>query len=283
MEQYFDAGGPAGRTMMRSTAAVQINLDLGEGAELDRRWRGAHDLAPLLAASFANSPLGPNGPTGTHSSRLAVWDAIDRGRTAPVGGNGAGPRQAWAHYVLSAQVMLVQADTQHHEAVLTPLTFAEWIEHGHALGWPTGDDLAYHLTTLFPPVRPRGWLELRMIDAVPAPWWRVAAAVTAILVQHPALAPLIDDIGRATRGLWGCAVRDGLGNAALRDAAVTCFEAALHVLPETGIDQHTLTATEAYLERYVRRGRSPADDRLDDWARGGPGLPAPDNQASSPS
>ena len=51
--------------------------------------------------------------------------------------------------------------------MLAPLTFAEWIEDGHELGWPTLDDLDYHLTTLFPPVRPRGWLELRMIDALP--------------------------------------------------------------------------------------------------------------------
>ena len=60
-----------------------------------------------------------------------------------------------------------------------PLTFTRWILDGHALGYPTIDDLDYHLTTLFPPVRPRGWLEIRYLDALPAPWWRVAATIVA--------------------------------------------------------------------------------------------------------
>ena len=51
------------------------------------------------------------------------------------------------------------------------------VADGHQLGYPTVDDLAYHLATLFPPVRPKGWLELRMIDAVPDPRWQVAVAL----------------------------------------------------------------------------------------------------------
>ena len=54
MERYVDADGPAGRIMMCSTASVQVNLDLGPNAAFT--WRLAHDLGPVLAAAFANSP-----------------------------------------------------------------------------------------------------------------------------------------------------------------------------------------------------------------------------------
>ena len=83
MESYFDASGDAGRTMMRSTAAIQVNLDLGPPDEIDARWRLTHALGPVLAASFANSPFADGGPTGWRSTRLAVWHEIDPTRTVP--------------------------------------------------------------------------------------------------------------------------------------------------------------------------------------------------------
>ena len=67
--------------MMRSTAAIQVNLDLGHGDEVERRWRAAHELGPVLAAAFANSPFGGTGPTGWHqSTRLGH---LERDRRAP--------------------------------------------------------------------------------------------------------------------------------------------------------------------------------------------------------
>ncbi len=154
METYFNADGPAGRTMMCGTAAVQINLDAGHAGDIEARWRRAHDLGPLLAATFANSPLANGGPSGWRSARLATWDAIDRGRAAPVGDHGDA-RRAWVQYALDAPVMLIRT-ADRFIPILEPLTFREWVTRGHRLGSPTVDDLEYHLTTLFPPVRPRG-------------------------------------------------------------------------------------------------------------------------------
>ena len=57
MERYFDTHWPEGRTMMRNTASIQVNLDIGRDAEIETRWKRAHDLGPVLAAAFANSPL----------------------------------------------------------------------------------------------------------------------------------------------------------------------------------------------------------------------------------
>ena len=283
MEAYFDSCGPAGRTMMRSTAALQVNLDLGSGREIEGRWRAAHDVGPVLAAAFANSPIAEAGPTGYRSTRLAVWSGVDRSRTTPVDdGNGsrrAGFRDTWADYALAAPVMLVRTSDETYEPLVAPLTFGNWIGHGHELGWPTLDDLDYHLTTLFPPIRPKGWLELRMLDAVPAPWWRVAAAVSAVLVQDADAANAVRDALAPVRNRWDVAARCGLADPALAAAARTCFAAALEALPGADVDPTTLAATREFVDRYVARGRCPADDRLDDWRAGRPPFPPADNRA----
>src|SRR5207247_12883 len=71
--------------------------------------------------------------------------------------------------------------------ILDGLTLAEWVEHGHALGWPTDADVLEHLTTLFPPVRPRGFLELRTIDSLgDAEWPAVAETAVSLLLDGPA-------------------------------------------------------------------------------------------------
>lgn len=283
MEAYFDSCGPSGRTMMRSTAALQVNLDLGSGPEIRRRWEAAHDLGPVLAASFANSPIATDGPTGYHSTRLAVWSGVDRARTTAVDdGNGsrhAGFRDVWADYALAAPVMFVRTSEETYQPLRSPLTFDAWIGCGHELGWPTIDDLDYHLTTLFPPIRPRGWLELRMLDAVPAPWWRVAAAVSAVLVQDADAAATVREALRPVRNRWDAAARWGLADPAFATAARVCFAAALDALSTAAVDAATLDATRAFVDRYVSRGRCPADDRLDDWYAGRPPFPLADNRA----
>jgi glutamate--cysteine ligase len=262
--------------MMRSTAGLQVNLDFGQGPEIQRRWRAAHDVGPVLAAAFANSPIGDDGPTGNRSNRLAVWAAIDGCRTRQPDLRDS-CRDAWADYALTADVMLVRASDECYVPQLTPLTFDDWIDGGHELGWPTIDDLDYHLTTLFPPVRPRGWLELRMIDAVPAPWWRVAVAVSAVLVQDPLLGAEIAPGVEPTIGRWDIAARDGLSDPQFAAAARCCFEAARAALPSAGADDATIAATDAFIDSYVARGRCPADDRLDAWNAGRSALPEPDN------
>jgi glutamate--cysteine ligase len=276
MEAFFDHGGSAGRTMMRSTAALQVNLDLGRGDEVQRRWRAAHEIGPLLTAAFANSPIGRTGPTGSRSTRMAVWSAIDGCRTREPDLHDD-CRDAWADYALTANVMLVRTSDDCHVPLDAPFTFAEWLDRGHALGWPTADDLEYHLTTLFPPVRPRGWLELRMIDALPSPWWRVAVAASTVLLHDgdaldevmPALAPTV--------GRYDIAARDALTDPAFAAAARACFTVVREALPAAGADDATIAATDAYVERFVARARTPADDRLDAWNAGRSPLPDPEN------
>ena len=264
MEAYFDGDGGAGLGMMCATASIQVNLDLGGPADLARRWRVAHALGPVLVAAFANSPLAVGVATGAKSSRQQVWAVLDRTRSTPAL-SVLPPADAWARYALAARVMLIRAGAADFQPVRENLTFAGWMADGHGLGYPTGADFAYHLTTLFPPVRPKGWLELRMIDALPSPWWQVALAVTTALLDDPEALDTAERTCRPVVDCWGEAAAHGLGHPGLASAARTCFAAALDALPRLGVDPGP---TAAFADRYVDRGRCPADDVLDAWAAG---------------
>jgi glutamate--cysteine ligase len=268
MEEYFDTRWPEGRTMMRNTASIQVNLDVGVAATVDQRWQLAHDLGPVLTACFANSPFDTTGhPSGFCSTRAAVWHAIDPARTAPARvDRRLGARVEWTRYLLDAPVMMIRVDDTRSVVSRRTLPFAEWIANGHELGWPTADDLAYHATTLFPPVRPRGWLELRMIDALPEVWWPVAVAVTTALIDDPSAAAAASNAVAPVGDRWVAAARDGLRDPALAAAARCCFAAARPALARLGADSETCAATDEFFERFVSRDRCPADDLLDAWS-----------------
>jgi glutamate--cysteine ligase len=174
MEAYFDHAGVDGRTMMCNSASIQINVDFD--GDVRDAWRAAHVVAGSLHAR--GSTPAPN--------RLDVWSRIDATRTAAVGGTD--PRTAWPAYAFDARVMFIRIGPDDCEPVLGHFRFRDWIEHGHPLGWPTEADLREHLTTLFPPVRPRGFLEIRTLDACADDEWPA-------LAEH-AIGLLLDGPGR---------------------------------------------------------------------------------------
>ncbi|SDL04112.1 ergothioneine biosynthesis glutamate--cysteine ligase EgtA [Streptomyces indicus] len=295
LEAALDRGGPAGRSMMCSSASVQVCLDAGyeEPGPLGhrRRWVLAHLLGAVLVAAFANSPVLSGRSTGRRSSRQWLWERIDAGRSGapPLD---AEPRTAWARHVLDAPVMCVRAE-EGPWLVPDGLGFREWVRGGLPRP-PTRADLDYHLTTLFPPVRPRGHLELRMIDAQPGEdGWIVPLAVTTALFDDPAAA---ETAYRAVKGLaeragerpaphnplWRDASRLGLTDPELREAATVCFAAAQDALERIGADDAVRRAVADFTDRYVARGRCPADDALEAF-EALPGehraLPHPQSQA----
>ncbi len=290
MDAYF--AGPdqgwvhAGRTMMCATAGLQVNLDLdARHPSSDTRWGLAHLVGPTLAAAFANSPLAGGAPSGWKSYRLATWWRIDptRTRAAATGGASAPWPGTWGAYVMNAQVMLVRTPAGECVPVREPLTFGQWVDHGHPLGYPTLDDLDYHLTTLFPPVRPRGWLELRMVDSLPRPWWRVPVAVASALVYDDEAGEAAAQAAWRTSDLWVAASRSGLAHPGLAASAQACFRIALDALVRMGASRSTVEVVGAYLDRYVERGRCPADDVLDHWRRtGAPLLPDDHSWTAAP-
>lgn len=265
MEAYFDAEWPEGRAMMRSTASVHVNLDVAgieEGAE---RWRLVHALGPTLCAVFANSAIARGNPTGWKSSRLALWQAIDPTRTLPTPPVG-NPVDVWSSYALQARVMFIRTNGAAGH-VSGKMTFSDWLERGHELGFPDLSDLQVHLTTLFPPIRPKGWLELRMVDALPDPWWRVPIAIASIVYDRKAVR-IIDEIIEPTADLWEVAARQGMENQLLSETGQALFNAALDALERLEVDEETALAVEAYNRKFVQKGRSPADEQLEAWSRG---------------
>ncbi len=273
MAAYWDACGEhdpgAGLAMMCNTASVQVNLDAclsgaptgTDPADRDRRWRLAHALSPVLGAAFANSPMALGQRTGWRSGRLGIWEGLDRTRTAPALRTGRAVDD-WTAYILDASVMLIRSGDL-FRPLLRPFPFARWLAEGHELGWPDEDDLAYHVSTLFPPVRARGWLELRVVDALPDTWWPVAVAVTAALLDDPEAA---DGAARATgraSWCWCEAPRWALGYEPLAEAAQVCFALASTALPRLGAPDPLVALVDAYRERFVDRGRCPADDTLE--------------------
>lgn len=273
MEEYYERSGPAGLTMMCSTASLQVCVDAGcdgtgTGSAV-QRWRRLHDLAPVLIATFANSPFRFGVPSGWHSARQGVWLATDRSRAAPVPPSDD-PRSAWARYALDAFVLCIPSNDGSWQ-VPRGLTMRDWLR-GEGPRPATLRDVDYHLTTLFPHVRPRGFLELRVVDAQAGNDWEAVAAMTAALVDDERAADLAADACAPLASLpnpVATAARDGLTDPVLAAAALSCAEAALGALDRLGADGETTSRTEEFVERYTARGRCPADDRVELWHRTG--------------
>jgi glutamate--cysteine ligase len=284
MEAFFDAGGPWGRQMMGGTASVQVCLDAGDDSDGPAgyrwRWRLLHALGPVLVAAFANSPLREGRRTGWASSRQQVWARMDPGRTrAPR--LDRDPRAAWADYALDAELMTVRGEGPADWSGPPGLTLRDWIRRGRPRR-PTLDDLDYHLTTLFPPVRPRGHFELRMIDAQPGDGWIVPLALCFALLSDEcaseaalaAVAPLWDGTlpdeaqrgggGTGGEGPWLRAARLGPADPATSRASRACFAAARDALGRMEAPAAIVAAVDDFTDRYVSKNRCPADDLLEE-------------------
>ena len=276
MEKFFDREGPWGRQMMCGTASVQVCLDAGEDdtgeSGYRSRWRLLHAIGPVLVAAFANSPLRGGRPTGWRSARQQVWSNMNPGRTrAPADSDD--PRDAWAAYALDAELMCVREPCSADWTAPPGLTFRDWLRNGGsgALRAPTSEDLDYHLSTLFPPVRPRGHLELRMIDAQPDDGWIVPAAVASALADDEqaadaamAAAEPVWDSPAGTCDPWLRAARSGPGDPLIGRASKQCFAAADAALGRSGAPADIRHAVAEFTERYVLNDRCPADDHLEE-------------------
>ncbi len=261
MEQFFTASGTgdAGAAMMTSTASVQVNLDAGSRDGWAERVRLAHALGPTMIAIAANSPMLAGRFTGVLSSRQQVWGALDSARCGPIlGASGDDPTTDWARYALRAPVMLVHPHNQDPEpqAVLDWVPFADWADGRVQLAGrrPTTADLDYHLTTLFPPVRPRRWLEIRYLDAVPDALWPALVFTLVTLLDHEEAAAAAAEAVEPVSTAWDTAARIGLGDRHLFDAANRCLEIVNQLAPPE------IAESMGRLTGMVECGRCPGDD-----------------------
>ncbi len=264
MERYFRTWGSTGPDMMCSTASVQVNVEAQTTGGPGDRWELLHAIGPALVAAFANSARRHGRATGFRSTRQAVWQGLDPARTtAPPRRPGEDPATAYARWALDAPLMLVRRDGPDWSAP-RGLSFRGWLRHGRGAvpdrPPPTLDDLAYHLTTLFPPVRARGHLEVRYLDAQPGCWWIVPTAVVAALVDDPRTADRVLAACEPVRVRWLEAARLGVADPALARAATEVLSTAADSLRGDAATARFADHVEGYLQRWTLRGRSPADD-----------------------
>ncbi|MEC4764630.1 ergothioneine biosynthesis glutamate--cysteine ligase EgtA [Mycobacterium sherrisii] len=260
MEEFFAAGQSpeAGAAMMTSTASVQVNVDAGPQTDWAARVRLAHALGPTMIAITANSPMLGGEFTGWQSSRQRVWGQMDSARCGPIlGASGDDPGADWARYALKAPVMMV------HNPEAVPLThyvsFADWADGSARLcdRRPTLADLDYHLTTLFPPVRPRQWLEIRYLDSTPDQYWPAIAFTLTTLLDDPAAADAAAAAVEPVATAWDNAARLGLADRRLHAAALSCVAIAADRAPAG------LTDAMQQLIANVERARCPGDGFCD--------------------
>ncbi|GBE68008.1 glutamate--cysteine ligase EgtA [Mycobacterium sp. MFM001] len=260
MEQFFAATdtGVAGAAMMTSTASIQVNLDAGPQAGWGQRVRLAHALGPTMVAIAANSPLLGGEFSGWLSTRQRVWSQLDSARCGPIlTASGDDPGTDWARYALKAPVMLVHAPQAVPVTQYVP--FADWADGRALLGGrrPTTADLDYHLTTLFPPVRPRQWLEIRYLDSIPDAVWPAVVFMLVALLDDPDAADIAAEAVEPVAGAWDTAARVGLADRRLHAAANRCVAVAADRAPSQ------LGEAMGRLVRAVEQGRCPADDFSD--------------------
>ena len=176
MTEYMDKVGTHGKQMMYRTCTVQVNLDFASEADMVKKFRVGLALQPVATALFANSPFLDGKPNGHKSWRSRIWRDLDPARTGMlpfVFEDGMG-FQRYVDYALDVPMYFVYRNGQYIDA--RGQSFRDFmVGKLPALPGetPTLSDWADHLTTIFPEVRIKKFMEMRGADG--GPWRRICA------------------------------------------------------------------------------------------------------------
>lgn len=243
---HYDSIGPWGRRMMGESAAIHVNLDLG--ARPVRRWRAAQRAAHALTALFANAP-GSLGGVEMRSVRAGIWRRLDPSRTGVLP-EGLDPVEDYMHFALAARDFL----GPEIGSPAAPFR-ASWQEGATRADWKT------HLTTVFPEVRPRGYLEVRSMDAIRPAWYAAPLTLLVGLLYDPqALSAALELLPPPDSERLERAGQLGLGDSEIRAHALELASVALQGARSLGagvVDSDSIDRTEAFLDRFTRSGTDP--------------------------
>jgi glutamate--cysteine ligase len=286
MTRYMPTVGKRGLDMMYRTATIQVNLDFGDEADMVKKLRVSLALQPIATAIFASSPFTEGRPNGFLSMRSEVWRDTDPGRTGMlpfVFEPGMG-FERYVDYALDVPMYFVYRDGKYID--VAGASFRDFL-NGKLPALPgerpTVADWSDHLTTLFPEVRMKRFLEMRGADG--GRWRRICALPalwTGLLYDSAALEAawsLVKD--------WSAEERQALRNEVPRTALKTPFRKGLvldvareavqiaasglkarrRLNPQGSDDRVFLEPVEA----IVASGRTTAEDLLahyeGDWGR----------------
>jgi len=176
MRRYMPLRGNLGIDMMTRTCTVQVNLDYASEADMVKKFRVALALQPVATALFANSPFTEGKPNGYLSYRSQIWTDTDPDRCGMlpfVFDDGFG-FERWVDYLLDVPMYFVYRDGQYND--VAGKSFRDFMA-GRLEGFegqaPGIGDWSDHMTTAFPEVRLKRYLEMRGADG--GPWRRLCA------------------------------------------------------------------------------------------------------------
>jgi glutamate--cysteine ligase len=187
MRDYLPAHGSRGLIMMKQTACIQANLDYGSERDAMDKLRTALGVSPLITAVFANSPLTEGRPNGQLSRRAWVWRDTDPDRCGllPFAYDDEARFSDYLRWALDVPMFFVARGDGYQPA--RGVTFRQFIRKGFEGSRPTLADFELHLTTLFPEVRLKRYLEMRGADSCdPASAMALAALWKGILYDEEA-------------------------------------------------------------------------------------------------
>jgi len=188
MRNYLPGQGSMAIDMMVGTATVQTNVDYASEADMARKMRIATALAPVLTALFANSPFAEGRPSGYLSTRSLVWFHTDPDRSGLVPGvlSGDFGYRDYLHYALQVPMFFIHRDDAFVNLAGVP--FEDFAKQGYQGHQANEQDWEVHLTTLFPIVRLKSYIELRMADVGPREMICALSAISRGLLYDDAAA-----------------------------------------------------------------------------------------------
>jgi glutamate--cysteine ligase len=131
------------------------------------------------------------------------------------------------------------------------LTFGAWADGALPDDRPSYEDLDYHLSTLFPPIRPRGYLEVRYLDAQQGDGWIAPTLLLTALMSDPAVIDQALAAAEPAAGRWFPAAREGLDDKLVLQAARDVVDLGTNVLDRTGVDHELLDQVATRLHCIV--------------------------------
>jgi glutamate--cysteine ligase len=215
MARYMPKVGTRGLDMMFRTATVQVNLDYSDEADMVAKLRVGLALQPMITALFANSPFTDGKLNGFLSARSEIWRRTDDSRTGmlPFAFEPGMGFERYVDYALDVPLYFVKRGATYHD--VAGASFRDLLA-GRLAALPgeraTISDWANHLSTIFPEVRLKRYLEMRGADVGPAERIdALAALMVGLYYDRQALAAA----GDLVRG-WSAAERQALRDEAPR-------------------------------------------------------------------
>ena len=286
MRNHMPKVGTMGIDMMLRSCTVQVNLDYADEADMRQKFRTSLALQPVATALFANSPFKDGKPSGLLSTRAHVWTDTDNARCGVpncVFDSEFGYEQ-WIDYILDVPMYFLHRGADYLD--VAGKSFRDYLA-GTLEGFegqpPNMADFEDHITTAFPEVRLKQYLEMRGADggswdnicALPAYWVGLLYDEESLAEAATLISDIdVDDVNSARLSVAKDGLRGKLGKHNVYDIAAKTIDLASKGLRRRAIvddDGNDETGFLQPLRTVISTQKTPAEVMLDhyhgDWAK----------------